>query len=349
MTSRFLEILTTGPGLTVQDRGRPGFQKYAVVRSGAMDRMALEAGRLLLDNPPDAAVLELSGAALRFKVCGGPARIALSGAPATAICDGHRLRWPGSFALVEESIVTVSPPAMGNYSYVHIDGGIRTEPVLGSRSTHVRSGLGGLDGRFLRDGDLLPLAPASDGIANLCLPEQDYFKTDSIRIVSGANAELYSENEWRRFLDSTFTITAQKDRMGARLSSDPPALPTDRGLSGISDAVVRGDIQVDGNGAATVLLADHQPTGGYPRIATIITADFECFAQLPADARFQFRLISQEEALAALKTRQDERNALASQILPVRIDPASRHDLLSFNLVGGVVSSDDDTSWKGYL
>lgn len=349
MTGRFIEILSTGPGLTIQDTGRPGFQKYAVVRSGAMDRIALEAGRLLLDNPPDAAVLELSGASLRFKVRGGPARIALSGAPATTICDGHHLRWPGSFELAEESIVTISPPAKGNYSYVHVDGGVRTEPVMGSRSTHVRSGLGGLDGRFLSNGDMLPLAPWSEGIANLCLPEQGYFGSDTIRIVAGANGDLYSEDEWRRFLGTTFAVTAQKDRMGARLSSDPPALPSDRGLSGISDAVVRGDIQVDGSGTATVLLADHQPTGGYPRIATIITADFECFAQLPTNARFQFRLISQEEALAALRTRQDERNALASQAQPLRIDLAARHDLLSFNLVGGAVSSDDDATWKGYL
>lgn len=349
MTGRFLEILSTGPGLTVQDAGRPGYQKYAVVRSGAMDRIALESGRLLLGNPPDAAALELSGAALRFQVSGGAARIALSGAPARAIHDGHHLRWPASFELAEGQAVAVSPPAKGNYAYVHIDGGIRTEPVMGSRSTHVRSGLGGFDGRFLRNGDRLPLAPMSDGIANMCLPEPDWFGADSIRIVRGANGNLYSDAEWQRFLGTVFCVTAQKDRMGARLSSDPPALPENRGLSGISDAVVRGDIQVDGNGTATVLLADHQPTGGYPRIATIITADFERFAQLPANARFQFELIDQEGALKAFKARQVGLEALPSRMQPVRIDPATRGDLLSFNLVGGVVSVEDDASWKGYV
>lgn len=348
MTGRFLEILSTGPGLTVQDAGRPGYQKYAVVRSGAMDRIALETGQLLLGNPPDAAALELSGAALRFQIRGGGARIALSGAPAKTIHDGHHLRWPASFELSEGQVVTVSPPAKGNYAYVHIDGGIKTDPVMGSRSTHVRSGLGGLEGRFLRNGDRLPLAPLSDGIANMCLPEPDRFGADSIRVVRGANGDLYSEAEWQRFLGTVFHVTAQKDRMGARLSSDPPALPENRGLSGISDAVVRGDIQVDGNGTPTVLLADHQPTGGYPRIATIITADFERFAQLPAKARFQFRLVDQEEALDALKTRQVDLDALPSRLQPVRIDPATRGDLLCFNLVGGVVSMEDDASWKGY-
>lgn len=349
MTGRFLEILSTGPGLTVQDTGRPGYQKYAVVRGGAMDRFALETGRLLLDNPPDAAALELSGSALRFQVRGGDARIALSGAPARAIHDGHHLRWSASFELPEGQAVTISPPAKGNYAYVHIDGGIRTEPVMRSRSTHVRSGFGGLDGRFLQDGDQLPLAPLSDGIANMCLPEPEWFAADGIRIVRGANGDLYSDTEWQRFLGTVFSVTAQKDRMGARLLSDPPALPENRGLSGISDAVVRGDIQVDGNGTPTVLLADHQPTGGYPRIATIITADFERFAQLPANACFQFHLVDQDGALEALKTRQLDLDALPSQLRPVRIDPATRGDLLSFNLVGGVVSMEDDASWKGYV
>lgn len=349
MAGRTLEILSTGPGLTVQDTGRPGWQKYAVVRSGAMDLIALEAGRLLLDNAPDAAALELSGAPLRFQVRGGGARIALTGAPAMAAYDGHAPRWPGSFDLAEGETVTVSPPAKGNYSYVHIDGGIRTEPVMGSRATHVRSKLGGLEGRFLHNGDTLALAPTSIGAANMCLPVPDYFGANIIRIVAGANADFYSESEWRQFLGTTFSVTAQKDRMGARLSSEPPALPKDRGLSGISDAVVRGDIQVDGNGTPTVLLADHQPTGGYPRIATVISADFERFAQLPANAYFQFQLVDQDEALEALKARQGDLDAMPSQLQPVRIDPSTRTDLLAFNLVGGIVSAQDAASWKGYL
>lgn len=349
MADRFVEILSAGPGLTVQDTGRSGWQKYAVVRSGAMDLIALEKGRLLLDNSPDAAVLEVSGAAMRFRVRGGAAQIALTGAPATATCDGHVVRWASSFVLEDGKILAISSPAKGNYSYIHFDGGIATEPVMGSRATHVRSGFGGLEGRFLQSGDTLPLGTASKEAANMCLPVSDYFGTGTIRIVAGANADLYSKSEWRHFLDTTFSVSAQKDRMGARLTSEPPALPQERGLSGISDAVVRGDIQVDGTGTATVLLADHQPTGGYPRIATVITADFEPFAQLPANARFQFMLVDQDEALEALKARHDDLEALKSQIQPVRIDPSTLTNLMAFNLVGGVVSAKDAESWKGYI
>jgi len=150
---------------------------------------------------------------------------------------------------------------------------------------------------------------------------------------------LFTDEVRERFIAATYRLTAQRDRMGARLDSDAGDLSAGGGLTGISDAVVAGDIQISGEGGATVLLADRQPTGGYPRIASVITADLGAVAQLPVQRDFNFRVVTSGEAIAALAQYRSTVEALAGQRKTVVRDLQRLDDLLSYNLVDGVVNA----------
>lgn len=348
MIGRYLQILSTGPGASVQDRGRPGWQRYGVVTGGAMDRIAFDEGLVLLGNGPDCAALEVSVSALRVVIRGGPARIALTGAVCDARRNGTAMRWRSSQHVETGDELLMRPPSGGAFAYLHVDGGINTAPVLCARATHPRSGIGGLDGRCLRAGDRLPLVAYRQGPCGQVLPEPDHLSQREIRFLWGPHAGLYSARERKMFEATEFRISAQRDRMGARLVSRRPALPPGRGLNGISDAVVRGDIQVAGDGTPTVLLADHQPTGGYPRIATVISADFAACAQLPTGSPFRLVQTDLEHAREALARQREELSRLPEALAPLRRCPSEIGDLLSNQLVGGVASAQDPETWNGF-
>lgn len=342
MTGSVLIVAKAGPALTIQDLGRPGYQRYGVAEGGAVDLRAMAEGAALLGNGRDEAAIEMFGFGGDFATGAAPVRIALTGARMKAELDGKPLEWRSSFLLEPGKLLSIGAAIDGNYGYLHIGGGIGTKPVLRARSTHSRARLGGLDGRPLCAGDRIPLLDDPGTAVGMLVGRAMPKRLDRIRILWGAQAHWFSADERTRFLDTTFTVTPKLDRMGIRLANDGEPIHSALGLSGLSDAVSLGDIQIPGDGQPAVLLADRQPTGGYPRIATIITADLADMVQRPPGSSVRFEIVEEADAIAALRTWRRDAETLDKTIVPLLRDPRDISNLLEYNLISGVVSSADN-------
>lgn len=341
MTNTSLSVLQAGPYISVQDEGRPGWLRSGVSQGGAMDLAALEDGRLLVGNPRGLGAIEMLGLGGRFQAGERPLCAALTGACFPARIEGKAVEPYTSFTLQPRKILEISAAETGNYGLLSIAGGIITEPVLGSRSTHVRAGFGGYEGRCLKQGDVLPVGAANGVSGGYQLPYmRDHFLGE-VRILWGSQVELFGQDELVRFQETHFEVTHDMDRMGARLTSEAAPIHSAKGLVAISGPIALGDIQVPGHGRPIVLLADRQTTGGYPRIATIIAADLAGFAQCPAGSKLRFKPVSEYKALEALGDMHERRATRGEQLVKKSDDPYESTKLLSENLISGVVSSFD--------
>lgn len=295
-----LEVLEPGLLTTVQDAGRKGWARYGVPPSGPLDEAAFTAANDLAGNPPDAAALEitLTGPALRvgreclIAVCGAEFDLWVGVLPVPL--------WHAVYVRAGQ-IVTFGARRRGARVYLAVSGGIALPPFLGSQATYLPGGFGGLDGRALRAGDRLPL-----GATTMRNPAQSagrvwpverrppYTPQPTLRVVLGPQDDYFTAEGIATFLDSAYQLTSEADRMGARLQGPPIA---HRGPTGsVSDGVVAGSVQAPPDGQPIVMLADHQTTGGYPKIATVIRADLPLLAQcLPGD-RIRFAAVTLAEA-----------------------------------------------------
>ena len=349
MTVATLKVLDAGPGVTLQDTGRPGYQRYGVTEGGVMDRWALAECNLLSGNESNTAALEMIAVGGKFTVTGKPVTMATSGAAMDITLDGAAVPWRSSFTVEPGQVIHCGYARQSIYSYLQVEGGFAIPKVLKSRSTYARSNLGGYEGRPLRSGDELPLvgSVAASGVEQNVyatpqkLPVPEYLMKDVIRIVWGTQAHVFDAEVRDALLQAEFIVSAERDRMGARLATDIGSLAAATGLSGVSDAVVIGDIQVAGDGVATVLLADRQPTGGYPRIATVITADIDAVAQMSTLKPFKFQLVTIDEAVSAFALQQQQLLALPDRTTSVTRSPEDITDLLKYSLIAGVVDAKD--------
>jgi biotin-dependent carboxylase-like uncharacterized protein len=337
-----LEILDPGLHTSVQDLGRSGWQAFGVPVSGALDGIALRLANLLVGNPPGAAALEILLSGPAFRVAADWARIAIAGSGARLIVDGAAAGTIPAWRSVRVAGGDVVTVALGRGSaccYMAVAGGIAVPRVLGSASTYVRAGLGGFEGRVLRAGDRVPLALAeAPHRAELLLPAPPHHADDApIRVVLGPQQDRFTERAITELLTAEYRISANADRMGMRL--DGPALAHRRGWDIVSDAIATGAIQVPGSGQPILLLADHQTTGGYPKIATVVSADLPVVGRRrPGDAiRFAAVSIDAAEDLAAEAERRFA--ALAASLEPVPADAGiDLGSLYAGNLISGVVS-----------
>ena len=344
MSERGLIVRQAGLGTSVQDRGRPGYQRQGVAEGGAVDPRALAEGAAILGQVQDLAALELVGFGGAYEAFGARLRLALTGAPFKATIDGRLVDWGTSFALEPGQVLTIgaADPAAGVYGYLHVGGGIDVPVVLGSRSTHLRAGFGGLEGRALRVGDRLIAGTDAGGPVGRTLDPPWGPPPRLVRVLWGVQASEFADAERERFLETDFEVTLARDRMGMKLAFAGAPFVTERSLTLISDAVVIGDVQIPGDGKPIVLLADRQPTGGYPRLATVITADLPALAQLPAGARIRFLPVTEEVAVRALGTYRSELDRLAERVRPVLRSLDDVAHLLSVNLIDGVYAEDRD-------
>lgn len=342
-----IDVLSIGPAASLQDLGRPGYLRYGVTEGGVVDLHAYCEGCALLGQEKGVAALEFYGLGGRFKASDGPLDLALTGAPFPASLDGKPVPWRSSFRLESGAVLDIGATSSGAYGYLSVAGGFACPSVMGSRSTHVKAGFGGHHGRMIQAGDCLAVgnAPASGAIGS-ALPEPGYLGRSHIRILWGAQAHYYTEAELSRFLETEFRISARRDRMGVRLDFEGTPFFADKALSGTSDAIALGDIQVPGDGIPAVLLADRQPTGGYPRIATVIGADLHALAQLPNGHRFHFELVDEAGALSSLMRFHTDLAALPGRCAPLLRDPSAMADLLSYQLVSGAVADGDHLPWE---
>jgi biotin-dependent carboxylase-like uncharacterized protein len=306
----------------VQDLGRYGYARYGVCVSGAADTDALLLGNALLRNPPGAAALELTMGDGEFEIL-APCEVVVTGAECEVLSGGrnHPHQVPGQLAAGD--LLTVGRLARGARVYLCVQGGVQVERVLGSCSTDIRAGMGGIDGRALRSGDLLrrgiafaPEVMAGDVPVRLEAPH--HLPRDGswvIRVLAGPDASaspLLSQAGARpseqagELLPGTYTVDPSSDRVGVRLN--PLGAPSDRlqyleeeMLNTISEGVPHGAIQLLPGRKAIILLADHQTTGGYPVGAVVASVDMWRAAQLRPGDRVRFRLISPESAVRLLR------------------------------------------------
>lgn len=305
-----IEVLRAGPLTTVQDLGRTGWRDRGLSLCGALDDVALTWGNLLVGNAPDAAGLEftLGPATLRFHA---DACIALTGTDTEARLDDKALRPWWRYTIRTGQTLKLTAPRERMRSYLAIAGGLALAPALGSLSTDLKAGFGGLEGRALRDGDHLPLnaAPALPSRPiGIHAPDWDA----TVRVLPGPEYEDFSAAARADFWDSGWTLTPQSNRMGYRFAG--PVLQRERGGELASHGVLPGVIQVPPSGQPIVLLADAQTTGGYPKIGVVIRADLWKLAQLRLGGPLRFIPCSLGEAREALRRRQAQLDQLRSAL-----------------------------------
>jgi biotin-dependent carboxylase-like uncharacterized protein len=333
-----------GPGLstTVQDRGRIGYQRQGIPVSGALDPVALAAANVVVGNAPDSAAFECLYQGPLVEVQAPAARFAVAGAGAAldVVLPGtegkRRVPMLHTVTVPRGGRVQVVLPGPGISAYLAVAGGIDVPPVLGSRSTYVRAGLGGFSGRALRAGDLVPIAvgPPPEGPERR-LPGVAFPLPQTVRVVPGPQDDHFTPEAIQIFLEAVYTVAPASDRMGLRLSG--PKLTHTRGYNIISDGIAPGSIQVPGDGLPIILLADRQTTGGYPKIATVASADLAALGRIGPGAQVRFSRTTVEAA-------EELRRALEQEMAawPARCEPAEsvavidEAQLYSSNLVSGV-------------
>ncbi len=324
-----------GPGVTVQDQGRQGYLAQGLSRGGAVDLLALAEGAALLGQEPELAALEIAGSFLTLELT-APTRIALTGALMRARCDGSDLAWYASHTLPAGAMLELSAAA-GGYSYLHIGGGIESEAVLGARSAHLAAGVSGM----LENGARLAIGADAGSRSGMTLDPQPRFDGGRLRLVETPQTHLFSQRQRERLTRMTFHKDARGNRMGQKLVCDGEGFKLEAGLRILSETIVPGDIQITGDGAPFVLLAECQTTGGYPRIGTVLPCDLPRLVQAPASAALQFEFVSLEEAVALERAEAARRAELPQQLRPLIRDPHDIRDLLAYQLISGVTRGDD--------
>ena len=306
-----MHVIFPGPRTTIQDRGRLGYQNSGFAPSGFMDRVASRMANVLVGNKDSEAVLEfcLIGPVLKFDetvnlaVCGGDFSIDVGGRVYPA---NKAVRVPAGIT------VKILTGKVGIYGSVAVGGGLDIPMVMGSRSTNLRCGIGGFKGRALMAGDVIALRSPENGRKDLSwrwVPPRRLVSPDDpditrVRVIPGPQENMFTAAGIRTFYESTYEITAHSDRMGCRLSG--PVIESTGGYDILSDGIVNGSIQISGTGEPIVMMADRQTTGGYTKIANVITADFGVLGQLKAGDKVRFAQVTVQEAQSLLARQREE-------------------------------------------
>ena len=341
-----LRILAPGLLTTVQDIGRPGHQRLGIPVSGALDPVSLRAANALVGNVPDAGVLEVAYVGPTFVVDADDVRLSFVGAqapidilPEIGATAGRRIQCMRSIHLQRGEVVQIGSLTGGAVLYVAVEGGFDIQPVLGSLSTYIRGGFGGWQGRALVAGDWLPLCRTSASDREDCeLIGLDLSPPARFRTILGPQHDHFAAREIDAFFGGEYLVSPGADRMGMRL--DGYRLDHARHTTFVSDGIAPGSIQVPGNGQPIVLLVDRQTAGGYPKIATVISADMPALGRVPIGAKIAFEPISINTAQALRRELVDEIDGIRDRIVPIRQTGAALvPSLLDSNLISGVVDA----------
>lgn len=340
-------IITVEAGLatTIQDFGRIGFQALGVPTAGALDQSSLRVANALVGNPEEMAALEIRILGPCFRVAVDSIRIALVGtaAPIEILAPvGENVPPRRSVRLTRGQVFRVGATADTACCYLAVEGGFDIAPVFGSRSTYTRGGFGGFEGRALHVGDSIPLGfeSVTERPERITTMSLDIGGTGPIRIVLGPQSHYFSVAGMQTFLNSAYTISREADRMGLRLEG--PVIEHALGYNIISDGIVTGSIQVPGTGKPIILLVDHQTTGGYPKVATVISADLPRLGRMRPGASLTFNALDVAEAERLRRALDDHVRQVIDTIalVPRDFEPSS-HRLRSINLISGVIALGD--------
>ncbi|QDR82343.1 biotin-dependent carboxyltransferase family protein [Sporomusa termitida] len=329
-----MSITVLRPGLltTVQDLGRYGYQRYGVIVSGAMDACSLRVANLLVGNDETEAGLEITllGPVLRFE---GDMLAAVTGGDLSPTIGDTPVPLGRPVYIKQGSVLKFGRCRSGCRAYLAVAGGYQVAGVMGSKSTYLRAGIGGYQGRALQTGDVLavnpppPLAlPISRQLSCRAAPGPVGYppwyaggerqgpdaEPVTVRVMRGSQFEEFTAESKAELRDSVFTVTPQSDRMGYRLAGPPLLLKEP--LEMVSEAVALGTIQVPPDGKPIILLADRQTTGGYPKIGQVAQVDIARIAQIKPGGQIRFREITVHEAARLYREREQAIAALRTAI-----------------------------------
>lgn len=292
---------------TIQDLGRVGFQKHGMVVGGAVDSLSHRLANILVGNKENEAAIEvtLAGTSLQFKES---ALISITGGHLSATTDGVPVPMWRPVWMEKGAALSFGHCVSGCRAYVAVSGGLAVPEVMNSKSTYIRGGIGGLNGRALKKGDILPIGQVADEMirfqkvfqgqkgkaafwaASWFVPVPSHIIGGTISVIKGREFERFTMSAQTQFFRQEFSITPQSDRMGCRLLG--PLLSCEKPVELLSEAVANGTIQVPPDGNPIVLLADRQTTGGYMRIGQAASVDLPKLGQIKPGDRIRFREIT---------------------------------------------------------
>ncbi len=314
-----LRVLSTGPGATIQDGGRFGYRRYGLTPAGPMDWAAFRTANLALGNDAAAAAVEVGPGGMELALeSETPIGIAFCGGGFAWLHNGQLVGAAARLTLAPADRLAARPGVAGIFTYLAVAGGLRTPIELGSRATYARAGMGGLDGGMLRAGDLLPLAATAGSLANDAMIVAPWLRPDRdapLRVVLGPQDDYFDTAALDLFFSAPFRVAAG-DRMAYRL--DGPSIAHSRGYNIVSDGIALGAIQIAGDKKPLVLMADHPPTGGYPKLGHVARADIGRLAQLRPGRICHFARVSVEAARQALLALEDDIATTTNFCRPLR-------------------------------
>ncbi|GGF74844.1 allophanate hydrolase [Terasakiella brassicae] len=355
-----LEIISPGFQSFIQDKGRTGFQEFGIPICGSVTSHWMELGNCLVGNDADDAGIEFRVVGPTLKAVDKPVKLAVCANVKIEIISGgqaqahtHKVSGWRSFTLNPDEEAKIGVLEQTVSGFIAISGGVDVKPVMGSKSTYVRSELGGLDGGFLKPGDRVKLGADSVKLADEAdklLPSPPVGTVERVRVVLGPQEDFFEETTINQFLKNYYTISKQSDRMGARLEGGSLRHKKDKGSQIISDGVVPGAIQVPGNGQPIVLLNDGQTVGGYPKIATVISTDLHLIANSLPGTEFCFEAVSAHEACVIARQAREELERMKRSIVAASANGfINLKALYESNLIGGVVDMGCPDHFPGHL
>ena len=323
-------ISFAGPLVTFQDIGRPGNMRYGVSASGPMDIVSFEAANAVLGNDTKQTAIEISLGGLILQCREGSITLAITGGDFLIEYQGQKISSWTVLTIQKGERLSVRAGKSGSWAYLAFSGKLNVKDWLNSSSTHSTSGFGG---GVLKTGQKFTLTDASNQenrIGPILKP--NFYTNDLIHAVLGPQDQYFMNTAIKIFSDSIFKVSDNYDRMGMQLTG--PKLELKSALSIPSEPVVKGSIQVSGDGIPTILLADHQTTGGYPKIATVISSDINRLVQFRSNQSVKFVLINSNEALQKTRKFLDMKEKYLEKLSISRGTLEQR--LMSENLIGGI-------------
>ncbi|MDK3074487.1 biotin-dependent carboxyltransferase family protein [Sedimentitalea sp. JM2-8] len=337
MNTAVVSVSHAGPHVSIQDAGRRGLMRFGVPQSGPMDRLAHAAANAALGNPAGSAAIEVSLGGLALECLSGRVSFAIAGG-AFAIDHAGQRRASWTVATLDAGDrLAIRPGASGSWCYLAFAGALQVPRWLGSAATHAMSGLGGgrvVSGQKLTVGNAARRDDREGDIPRWQNPRPG----GAFRATIGPQQRFFGAETVSAFLNGPWRMSDARDRMGARLTG-PPIEPRST-LDMPSEAILRGSVQVAGDGVPTVLLADHQTTGGYPKIAALLDCDLDDFVQLRPQDPVVFRQVSPDEAVTEARGAASANRRYLDAISRPRGGLDWR--LLNENLIGGVVDASGD-------
>lgn len=343
MTAGCLDVVAPGLMTSVQDLGRLGSQALGMPVAGATDAIALRIANAVVGNPENTAALEIGYLGPTLVAASDGVRVVLGGKAKLTLqpAGGGEARsvkpWR-SLLLKRGDKLAIGAVEEGGVAYLAVAGGFAVPAFMGSLSTYMRSGLGGFEGRALKAGDRLPLnTVAAEGDERELAEEIDY-GSGPVRVVLGPQDDRFTAQGIATFLSATYTVTKEADRMGIRL--DGETVEHTRGADIASEGVVTGSIQVPGNGKPIILMADRQTTGGYTKIATVISADLPRVGRMKPGDTLQFTAVEVSVAETARRAQEKQVRRLIDGIRTALPDVyMDLNALYTQNLISGAVDA----------